>query len=387
MRLTSEKAPTVHLNGLAKKYLIQALSGLALLSAAATVFFVQKYPYFIGGDMPYDFYVTLINYHDFGFVKRGLLNSAFMTFGLDLTDKPTHIIVRSGLMIMLFGYGCFKIRQMSQLHGKSHPIEILFISILLAFGPGGQMHFAKILIPHLALFVLYFVALEYLFRSNKPSILVLSIFSIIGILQHEIWVFVSLPLLLVLLYDKTNSAKGPMAIAGASVITLLLCREFGNMSYSDEALFQKMTEHFPKMKTEYTINYSPHYFNTNIWTKNPKIEYVGLLKRKFEIFIPLFCFAKLALAKHILEQSNTKNKRLFLLALGAVFVCFLLGTDYGRWSSYFVINSVIVFLYCFSRTPFSIDRKLMLFCLSFLLIFKPFYYNITYIFRPSQWLN
>ena len=375
------------MDDIARKYLKEILLALALLSAAATVFFVQKYPYFLAGEIPYDFYVTLINYNDFGFVKRGFLNTIFVSIGLDLTDKPTHLIVRGALMVALFGYGFYQIRKMALLHGKSHPIEIIFIAILLAMGPGGQMHFAKILIPHLALFLFYFIAIEYLFRSNAPNTILLSIISAIGVLQHEIWIFVSLPLLLVIHYDKTGHLKGPIVVAVTSAVTLLLCREFGNMSFTDEALFEKMTRHFPKMKTEYTINYEPHYFNTNIWTKTPKIEYERIFERRYEIFIPLFCMAKLALAKQCLDQSKSNHKWLWLSALSCVFLCFIFGTDYGRWSSYFVINSVLVFFYCFRNDPFVLNRKLMLFCLSFLVIFKPFYYNITYIFMPSQWLN
>ena len=121
--------------------------------------------------------------------------------------------------------------------------------------------------------------------------------------------------------------------------------------------------------------------------EDSRIEYERIIERRYEIFIPLFCLAKLALAKQCLEQSKSKYKWLWLSALGCVFLCFILGTDYGRWSSYFAINSVLVFFYFFRNEPFVINRKLMLFCLSFLVIFKPFYYNITYIFMPSQWLN
>ena len=227
------------LDDIARKYLKQILLALALLSAAATVFFVKKYPYFLAGENPYDFYVTLINYNDFGFVKRGLLNTIFVTLGIDLTDKPTHLIVRGTLMAALFGYGCYQMRRMAQLHGKSHPIEIIFVEFLLAVGPGGQMHFARIIIPHLALFLLYFITIEYLFRSKTPNTMLLCMISMIGVLQHEIWIIVSLPLLLVIHYDKTGKLKGPIVVAAMSAATLLLCRRFGNMSYSNDELFEK----------------------------------------------------------------------------------------------------------------------------------------------------
>ena len=370
---------------LTQKHIKTILLALATLSAVVAIYLIQKYPYFIGGDVPYDFYVTLINYNDFGFVKRGLLNSIFVTLGLDLTDKLTHIIVRSTLMILLFGYGAYHIRKIYRLHGERFPIEIIFICTLLTISPSGLLHLSKILIPHLFLFLIYFIAIEHLFRSHKPNVYLLTALSILGILQHEIWVFVSLPLLLVLLYDKTESLKSLIFMTVISFVVLMLCREFGNMSYTDRELYEKMIHHFPKMTTDYTIKYSPHYFNTNIWTKNPHIEYQRILERKHEVFIPLFCCVQLFLAQHILKKSNAKHSKFFILALSCVFACFIIGTDYGRWSAYFATNTILVFLYFFQKSPFSINRKLMLACLSFILIFKPFYYNITYYIIPSEW--
>ena len=103
----------------------------------------------------------------------------------------------------------------------------------------------------------------------------------------------------------------------------------------------------------------------NPWNQKPEVTYNSFfnLFKNFDLLL-LFLFLHLIFIWKIIKYENWFYILCFLGIFIANLLMFLLGGDYGRWSSYFVLNTCFLAIYLFHQQAQRYNRKLMIILLS-----------------------
>ncbi|HCO66421.1 MAG TPA: hypothetical protein DIT04_01505 [Dysgonomonas sp.] len=313
----------------------------------------------------------LINFEG-GFVRRGIRGEIILFLYNVLGLKPfTSIIIITAISFILLLYFFF-----SQFIKQGYPIFILPFAFFL----GNPILNSFWLRPD-SLLLLTFILIIYACRKNRitaPNILLINILSIFGILMHEIFIFIALPFIILLIARLINQAYNKnlknkilsyflagLCLTPCIIITLLVILHNGSPAFADKILSSWNTIPFPDGFQIWSAGSQyPGAFEGMTKTMSEGLnEYSGQFINWFfnSLYGPLLILLTIGVVFFILSNINKINNRIIifkpqdhknkssitsvlLIQLTAIIPLYILGWDYGRWIFFWAASSFVVLL-------------------------------------------
>lgn len=314
---------------------------IVLFNIPVTLFTPDKELAFRDFTMTWNATHYAINYTDFGFVKRGLIGSFYNLVNGSFTQESLFLF-QSFFIILLIVVTHFFFSKLG--------LQKSFIYVLFMVSPATFMQFGS----DLGRFDCILVTVFLLSVMYRKSSLLFFIFSTLGILIHEIYVFALLPAaFLIHLSDRVDSMSLTDIFVGSiknTVLYFLLLSIIIVVSLGGyEAGYEQILNTFSKSK----LPSSYIEFHTSnatgrpleIWTRSiaENIEYTS---KRFTLSIPTIymMIIYLALLVYFNILGVTFNKPKYYLILLSSFPMFLLGTDWGRWLAFIYMSIFIIFI-------------------------------------------
>lgn len=305
----------------------------------------------------------LINYQG-GFVRRGLrgelIFQLFNRFDIDPFTAIRAITGLSWIALLVF----FVIKFIN----KGYPI-LLIPSILIL----GNPIYNKFWLRADCIVCLLFIAIVYMIHK-KPFLYILwiNLFTIIGLLIHEIFIFIFIPITVLLLFNelKSKSTSSTIFRMGLLLLPSILCFFLVFIFNGSEELVSKVWQSWGD---------NPFLFDFNK-SIDPESPYPGALdaitynlRRGLQmaaeplysftngIYAPFMVITMIIAIYHVLvninkldfkilkfKPKNDHNESLISTVFYFQFIVtmplYVLGYDYGRWIFYWVISSFILIL-------------------------------------------
>lgn len=280
------------------------------------------------------------------FVKRGFIGETFNALGVHKTYN----------VISLFSYGLLILLNYVLLlvftspYRKYKKTGLLFFSIIAIANPATLQHFVLDVGRYDILLVVIMLASIYIIRTKKPATTfgAINFLVVSGLLIHEAFLFISVPLILSYWYYKQNSKYSIELIALTAVIVTLataLIKLFGNI----ESL--SLEEHFKMLSLTYGegVNASSisvaHKtgvmenikFALSIWkSKKTWINHGLMLAFLAPLLLVIYKLVRL-----LAINANAKTQ-LILLCAAFPLTLYLLGSDVYRWWALAITNILVV---------------------------------------------
>ena len=217
-----------------EKYFEESFWFIILSSVCISIFWLQKGLFFYEGKPThwYDIFINLINYQEFGFVKRAFYNSIFHFFDIDLSLYYHYAITRIFLIIVLYFTFISFVLNFKNLYKDKYKIEILFITALLFLSPGGILIYSRILICQIIPILVYIISLQILLKNQSYfNCIIISILSITAILQHESYILLSIPLLFTIGLHKKLSYFKLLILSISPYYNFFICNYLWKFRY------------------------------------------------------------------------------------------------------------------------------------------------------------
>lgn len=268
----------------------------------------------------------LINYQDGGFKRRGLFGSLFI-FLNELTHIKLEFLVFAFTAILYSVFFTLLIQLFMQKKNTLLTISIILLPAGLGMLLKDPTIIAKKEILIFLLYLIYFLRLE---SQKKVKDIVVSIFIIIAILNHEAAYFY-IPFVSFTYFIKDNAPSFTKIkkillyhLAPATVVMLLLY-QFG-YSISTANSIQFLQEHGLTLVLKGIYGYDPHYNVLNFY----KAHMYGYLTYLISLFFASATF-------YIYCRSNKISISKKFLAVQVVFLIplFYIAYDWGRWINIF----------------------------------------------------
>ncbi|MFV0215744.1 hypothetical protein OBJ92_01635 [Empedobacter falsenii] len=297
---------------------------------------------------------NFVNYSQ-GFIRRGLFGELTKTVAKLNLDPFIFIQVFSltiFIMVILFFYKTFK--------KNNYSLNFLFLPFTISYAfLSGFVYFKD----YFQIFLIFIIAdlLKKKFKKNIIKYLIINIISIIGILIHEIFFFISIPFIFIFLVNQNYQPK-------KLIITAL--KSFGIVLPSFFALIMTIINHGnPEMaKGIYldTLNYIPKYafdygvevtgaINSLGHDSSFKLSYMfkGLIWNGFSRGVAYLFFTitllYITLYFNNLKQNSKKSFTpnlffIFCFQLLAMLPIFVIAIDWSRFISLCLLSSLVYFM-------------------------------------------
>ena len=293
----------------------------------------------------------LINYQG-GFVRRGLFGS--------IIYKLSHIFNLSPIVIIHISTLLFFVSFLYLLKDSKKYFSTVFLfSPIVSLAPLLGNYLVR---KDVSGIVAYAICTNLIIKNNKfPNFLLINLISCLSILNHESYVFYSVPSLLLLhfassqntLESKDNFSKTCKAIIfilPTVIVTLIVFYFKGN---NEIAL--KINESWLNLATIIPLKEFPHSFNPSgaigslSWTLTQGVSLPLSTIKSFEgggwIWIPAIWMLTIFICGQIfIGDKNKLNRELKLNVLLIQFTfispLFLLGWDFGRWIFLWISSSI-----------------------------------------------
>lgn len=314
----------------------------------------------------------LINYQG-GFVRRGLRGEIiFQLFNRFHLDPFTAIQAITGFSLVALFVFFFK-----RFISKGYPI-LLIPSILLL----GNPIINKFWIRPDCILCLLFVAIVYLIHK-KPTLYILwiNVFTIIGLLIHEIFIFIFVPITVLLLFEELKSKSAPYTILKVSLSLLpsTICFFLVFLFNGSEEIVSKVWQSWGD--EPFSIDFTGIFFDTpypgalTAITSNLKegliLSSEGLTFFSDHLYAPIMVLLMIAAIYFVFvninklnfkilkfKPRNDHNGLLISTVLGLQFLVtiplYVIGYDYGRWTFFWVVSSFIILLIIPEKKLFSV---------------------------------
>ena len=282
-----------------------------------------------------------VNYTDFGFVKRGLVGSLYNLINGSFSQESLLLFQSLFILFLILITHFF----FSKLNLKKSFIYILFI-----VSPATFLQFSSDLGRFDPILVSIFM-LSVIYRSS-PVLFV--IFSIFGILTHEIYTFALLPSAFILYLSERVKLVSLKEIIVESIksnilyilITLILVVVLlGSYEPGYEQIIKVFSNsELPPAYVEYHTKGMTGW-PLEIWT-TPLLDSFIFTSQKLTLSLStiymVFVYLFILIYFHLIGV-NFKKPRYYLILLSS-FPMFLLGTDWGRWLAFIYISIFVIFI-------------------------------------------
>lgn len=298
-----------------------------------------------------------INYTDFGFVKRGLIGSLYNLVDGSFSQKSL-LLLQSTFILTLIITTHFLFSKLG--------LQKDFIYILFIVSPATFMQFASDIGRFDPILVTAFL-LSVFYRKRSTLFF---LFSILGILTHEIYTFALLPAAFLLyLSERVNFTSLKDVFIGSIksnilyllLVSILIVISLGSYEPGYEQILNTFSKsNLPSSYVEYhTTNKTG--LPLEIWTRSIK-DNLEFTSQKFSLSISsiymVIIYLVILFYFNILGV-NFKKPKYYLILLSSL-PMFLLGTDWGRWLAFIYISVFIVFITTERDKAASISNKNLL---------------------------
>ena len=298
-----------------------------------------------------------INYTDFGFVKRGLIGSLYTLVNGSFSQESLLLFQSLFIVALIF---------ITHLLFSKLGLQKNFIYILFIVSPATFMQFGSDFGRFDSILVSLFM-LSVLYRNSSILFLV---FSIVGILTHEIYTFALLPAAFLLYLSNrvdlislkdvlTKSIKNKvlyLLLASILIVVLLGSYELGY----EQILNTFSKSNLPSSYIEYhTTNLTGR--PLEIWTRSimDNLEFTSSrLSLSVSTIYMTIIYLVILVYFNILGVSFKKPKYYLILLSGLPM--FILGTDWARWLAFIYVSVFIVFITTERDKAASISNKHLL---------------------------
>lgn len=307
----------------------------------------------------YNFTHYYLDYFHYGFVQRGLIGTIFyLLFGYEIPvltmNKYIYIFYFCSLLLALFVLYCI-CRKCDQ----SNRYLIKLILLLIGITPAMGGYVCRIVVQSVDVYGLLCCLICIWIILNKKFIFLVPVLTAVGMLNHQIFIFLFFPMIFsALVYqtfvDESEKIQMGICLIITSVVAcglflfiqfvsaqylridlngalqLMLDRNGGKIIDStllfDGVIFDDLSSHF--QKSHQVIAYGK--IKDIIWTAI--------------YFIPTFVFY-IKIYKRSIRLENKKSKKIayvvMLCSILAILPCYILESDYFRWTTNLLWNIFI----------------------------------------------
>lgn len=301
---------------------------------------------------PYIITHYYIDYNHYGFVQRGFIGTIFYyIFGYYISKPRMNLIIDivyiCAFLLVLLGLYCIGRNASEQ---NKEIVQSILLMVVISPALGGYMHpliFQTIDIYNLLLCI---VCIELLIR--KKNVFLIPVLSIIGMLNHQIFVFLFFPMIFsVMLYQGFIGGQNKKrCIQMIFVITSLVV--FGLFTYIQFFSAQRL-----KIDMDTAIRILKErtgggkFRNMTLW-KDVIFQDVSVHLNKFQnqisqgmvlgmiksliYFSPLIALYVYTYVQSIRKEEQKSKKVIYvvmMLSVLAILPCYILETDYFRWTT------------------------------------------------------
>jgi len=298
----------------------------------------------------------LINYQG-GFVRRGLIGEILLTLYKYFNLNPYIII----LSLSSFAYLCLWIFFLYSFLKKGLPIILLPFTFFLGHHViTGNWVRKDILITLIFIIVLYISI-----KKSSYYLFFVNLLLIIGILIHEGIVFISIPIILLILINNKNIYTNKLNLLkyfiislfkiSPAIATFILCIYFKGTPIMSQVIWQSWEAiPFPIQSSDYST--IPSALGGLSWSFNEIVSRTLNIFKNYDggVFAPIAWFFIILIIYYYLtnikklklfffkikKNNNIKHFSIILIfQLLMIFPLFIIGIDYGRWIFYWVTSS------------------------------------------------
>lgn len=279
-----------------------------------------------------------VNYFDFGFVKRGLVGSFYYLLFDELTQKSL-LIYQVSMLIVSLGM-CF-------LFFKKIGYENSFLFLLFIISPATVMQFSSDLGRFDSLLLCFFL-LSILCLKNRYAF---CFFSCLGVLTHEIYIFLFLPASFLLFLGQGKEIKGaskffkeaisePLLYAILCFILMVLL--FGKYEDGHSKFMLMLSQKMPVPE----LGDIPVHSSFWVWTRDiaDNLNFT-FIKFSQPILVTYYLVLLVGLGLYFKFLKVPLLKFHYLLIILTSLPMFVLGTDWARWISLMYISIFVTFVY------------------------------------------
>ena len=287
------------------------------------------------------------------FIKRGLIGTLFDIFSIQPTLRVLWLFSLLFANIVFFMiYNFLKILFKNIQNSNTYTIGFLFLFVI---SPGTAWNFGyeagRADIVNLSLELLIITIIIY---NNRGLYFIIPSLLVVGILVHEAFIFMSIPVVLALLLDKFMHKKVPFSVIAGSFVaicfTTAVIALYGKIDPSNlaslyESIYHKpLPEHIPTINMFMIVTSS---LSTNIlFTIRELLTYQAW--KSFIVVFPLLSSYLYIYFKHVKFSLLSVEKKALFLSPFFIFPLFVFGVDTYRWLSMMFINMFIVTVYFIS---------------------------------------
>ncbi|AXN31881.1 hypothetical protein [Vibrio coralliilyticus] len=279
-----------------------------------------------------------INYIDFGFVKRGLIGSFYKIINGSFSQESLFLFQFSFIILLVF---------VTHFLFLKFNLNNRFVYIVFILSPATFMQFGSDFGRFDPILVSIFM-LSIIYRSNS---FVFIIFSILGILTHEIYIFALLPAAFILYLLERNSLVSFKDI----VIGVIKSRDFYiliasiiliiSMGYY-ELGYEKILDTFSQSKLPPSyIEFYKGWSNVHIWTSSIS-DNLSFASQRLSLTVDtvymIFIYLIMLVYLHVIGVDFKKPK--YYIILVSSFPMFFLGTDWARWLAFIYVSIFLIFI-------------------------------------------
>jgi len=261
----------------------------------------------------------LINYNDFGFVKRGLIGTIFNID--DNNYKFYSKIIALTVVFFIVAIFLLIFKNVNNIQTKKFLLLLalspfLFLQLGYDFGRFDQFGIA-------------FILLTFLFILKKKSIFILEVFAPFTILIHEIHFFSVVIFFIYIQVELKRKTLNIFYVFLSSIIILITLFFFGGI---DEQTYQNFINKYWFIKVYFSNSHIDGYifFWSDVFKFNTTIFYRHLVSILIFIYL-LFFFIK---------KINSNKLTILVLFFSP---CFIIGVDHARFLSLFIVNIYLIF--------------------------------------------
>ena len=255
-----------------------------------------------------------INYLDYGLIKRGLVGNFFVFIPTDFY-KYLIVIVHTAIfagLLKLFSHLTDLAR-----HQESAKTSLIWLRVLFIFSPFFALQ-AGYDVGRYDLLNLLLLTASINFMQQGRSYLV-SLLTVIALLNHEAYLFYGVPLITFLMIDKVLQEKSTQHISHTSKIALTLHVATAAMATMILYLYGNR-----KQQLDSAIGLGQQAWNRDLLEPS-----FGATQNQTILLIVVLCSIFMWIAT--LYMTNRGKPDLLILATLSPLVLFFLGVDYARW--------------------------------------------------------
>ena len=295
------------------------------------------------------------------FMKRGLIGTLFDIANIQPTLRTIWILsflVSNIVFFLIYSYLRMAFKSL-----KSPFVWIFLFLFLFTISPATAWNFAydegRSDVINL---LIELIAVSIIVLNDKKFYLLIPLLLILGVLQHEAFIFMNAPLIMALLFDRFIHKKisthilinSCVAIFGVSIVIAL----YGSISHINLESLYMLIYHEPLPIEMPTINIFmviTSSLSTNIlWTLEKYLTFD--MWKNFMTVIPLFASYLYLYMKPVKFLSLSIEKRIIFISPLLTFPMFVLGVDIYRWFSIILINMFIVIVYFIDAKVINLDK-------------------------------